>query len=73
MFLIFLAEIVGGILAYVYRAQARELVVGGLGTAIEQHYGRNTTTGSAVTRAVNEVQQQVGVLRSGRDLTCAVV
>ena len=69
MFIIFLAEIAGGILAYVYRAQARELVVGGLTTAIEQHYGRNTTTtASAVTRAVDEIQQQVGTVRSGRAL-----
>lgn len=58
VFIIFLAEIAGGILAYVYRAQARELVVGGLTTAIEQHYGQNTTTASGVTRAVDEIQQQ---------------
>ena len=73
MFIIFLAEIAGGILAYVYRAQARELVVGGLTTAIEQHYGQNTTTASGVTRAVDEIQQQVGMLRSEHALPCAVV
>lgn len=59
VFFIFLAEIAGGILAYVYRAEARTLVVGGLNTTINQYYGDGTTTGGIVTVAVDQIQQQV--------------
>lgn len=59
VFFIFLAEIAGGILAYVYRAEARTLVVGGLNTTINQFYGADSTTGGIVTQAVDQVQQQV--------------
>ena len=66
MFFIFLAELAGGILAYVYRAEARTFVVGGLGRTIRDLYGRNgTSTAEAVTTAVNQIQQRVRVSRAG--------
>ena len=69
MFFIFLAELAGGILAYVYRAEARTFVVDGLGRTIRDFYGRNdTSTADAVTTAVNQIQQRVRVSRAGAPL-----
>ena len=59
MFIIFLAEIAGGILAYIFRAQANELVIDSLRNTIEQHYNKSGNLAETVTRAVDSIQQEV--------------
>lgn len=65
VFFIFLAEIAGGILAYVYRAQARAFVVDGLNSTIAEYFDQEGATANVVTTAVNQIQQQVRVSRAG--------
>ena len=69
MFIIFLAEIAGGILAYIFRAQANELVIDSLRNTIEQHYNKSGNLAETVTRAVNSIQQEFDCCGVGENVT----
>lgn len=58
VFFIFVAEIAGGIIAFVFRAQVESVVVDGLSLTIRDFYNTTGTTASAVVTAVDSLQQQ---------------
>ena len=57
IFIIFLAQLVGGILAFVYRAEAGSIVREGLNDTLVI-YGTNTSEGNAATEAWDEIQER---------------